>query len=96
MTNKNVKKFSLVNTMEGYSYIALLFIAMPLKYMLGFAVAVKIVGMIHGLLFIAFLILLIQTSQEVKWPFKEGFIFFIASLIPFGTFFTKRKILAYA
>ena len=96
MTNKNVKKFSLVNTLEGYSYIALLFVAMPLKYMLGIAVAVKIVGMIHGLLFIAFLALLLQTSQEVKWPFKESVIFFIASLLPFGTFFTKKRILAYA
>ena len=95
MINKNVKRFGLVNTLEGYSYLALLFIAMPLKYMLGLAVAVKIVGMIHGLLFIAFLALLLQTSQEVKWPFKEGVIFFIASLIPFGTFFTKSKIKAY-
>lgn len=95
MLNKNVRRFGTVNTLEGYSYIALLFIAMPLKYLAGIAVAVKIVGMIHGLLFIAFLALLLQTSQEVKWPFKEGMIFLIASLIPFGTFFTKNRIKAY-
>ncbi|WP_455756408.1 DUF3817 domain-containing protein [Sulfurimonas sp.] len=95
MINKNVKNFGLVNTMEGYSYIILLFIAMPLKYLAGLAIAVKIVGMIHGILFIAFCILLVQAAQDVKWSFKENIVFFIASLIPFGTFFTKSKIKAY-
>jgi len=95
MINKNVRKFRFVNSAEGYSYLALLFIAMPLKYMLGIAVAVKIVGMIHGLLFIAFLILLMLAADEAKWSFKESVIFLIASLIPFGTFYTKNKIKTY-
>ncbi len=95
MTNKKVKNFGLINTIEGYSYLILLFIAMPLKYLAGFAIAVKIVGMIHGILFIAFCILLVQAWQDVKWPFSKNILFFIASLIPFGTFFTKNKIKAY-
>ena len=94
MTN-TVKKFSLINTLEGYSYLILLFIAMPLKYLLGFAIAVKIAGMLHGILFIAFLILLVLSWQETKWNFKENIILFIASLIPFGTFFTKKRIQSY-
>jgi len=95
MTHKNVKKFGLINTMEGYSYLLLLFVAMPLKYMAGIAMAVKIAGMLHGILFIAFCILLVLAWKESKWPFKENVIFFIASLIPFGTFFTKSKIKSY-
>ncbi len=95
MINKNVKKFGLINTIEGYSYIILIFIAMPLKYLAGFAIATKVVGMIHGILFIAFLILLFQASKDAKWPLKMDLLFFIASLIPFGTFFTKNKIKAY-
>jgi len=95
MINKNVKNFGLINTIEGYSYLLLLFIAMPLKYLAGFAIAVKVVGMVHGILFMAFLVLLIQAYIEAKWPFKENIIFFIASLIPFGTFFTKNRIRAY-
>ena len=94
MTN-TVKKFSLVNTLEGYSYLILLFIAMPLKYLLGFAIAVKIAGMLHGVLFIAFVVLLVLSWQEVKWDFKENITFFVASLIPFGTFFTKKRIQSY-
>ena len=90
-----VKKFSLINTLEGYSYLILLFIAMPLKYIMGFAIAVKIAGMIHGALFIALAILMYLSYKEVKWEFKENIIFFIASLIPFGTFFTKKRIQSY-
>ncbi len=94
MTN-TVKKFSLVNTLEGYSYLILLFIAMPLKYLLGFAIAVKIAGMLHGVLFMAFIVLLALSWQEAKWDFKENITFFVASLIPFGTFFTKKRIQSY-
>ena len=93
---KNVKNFSAINTLEGYSYLALLFIAMPLKYLLGYPLAVKIAGSIHGALFILFLILLIIAWREAKWSLKESTLFFIASLLPFGTFFTKKHIENYA
>lgn len=95
MSSDIVKKFGYINTIEGYSYIILLFIAMPIKYILGYPVATKIAGMIHGILFIMFLIFLLQSAQKAKWSDKETIIFFIASLIPFGTFFTKKKIQSY-
>ncbi|MCF6330265.1 MAG: DUF3817 domain-containing protein [Sulfurimonas sp.] len=95
MIKKNVKKFGLINTIEGYSYILLVFVAMPMKYLLEIPSAVKIVGMIHGVLFIIFCIFLVLAWNESKWSHKENIIFFIASLVPFGTFFTKSKIKAY-
>jgi len=91
----SVKKFGLINTVEGYSYLILLFIAMPLKYIYAMPIAVKIAGMTHGVLFIIFCILLVQSWLDTKWAFKENIIFFIASLIPFGTFFTKKRIQNY-
>jgi len=93
--NQNVKKFGLINTIEGYSYLVLLFIAMPMKYVLGFAIAVKIAGMAHGVLFILFLYLGVKAWISTKWSLSQTIIFFIASLIPFGTFFTKNKIKSY-
>ncbi|WP_457747056.1 DUF3817 domain-containing protein [Sulfurimonas sp.] len=96
MVKNSVKKFSLINTIEGYSYLILLFIAMPLKYVSGYPIAVKIAGMTHGVLFILFCLLLAKAWRESGWSFKESVIFFIASLIPFGTFYTKSKINAYA
>ncbi|QOY52930.1 DUF3817 domain-containing protein [Candidatus Sulfurimonas baltica] len=95
MINENVKKFGLINTIEGYSYIILVFIAMPMKYLLGLPIAVKIVGMTHGILFIIFCLLLLSAAKESRWPLMDSVIFFIASLIPFGTFFTKNKIKTY-
>lgn len=95
MLKNIVKNFGLVNSIEGYSYLILLFIAMPMKYMFGYPVAVKIAGMTHGILFILFCILLYEAWRKTNWSFKENVIFFVASLVPFGTFYTKNKIKAY-
>lgn len=91
----SIKKFGLINTVEGYSYLILLFIAMPMKYLMGIAMATKVVGSIHGFLFILFMVLLVIAWKDAKWSIKETTIFFIASLIPFGTFFTKKRIKSY-
>lgn len=93
---KSVKNFSLINTIEGYSYLLLLFVAMPMKYLMDIAIATKIAGSIHGVLFVLFLFLLVNAWQETKWSLKESVVFFIASLLPFGTLFTKKHIDAYA
>ena len=66
MANKNVRRFGIINTIEGYSYLILLFIAMPLKYLLGIAMAVKIAGMAHGVLFIMLIGFLVLAYNEAK------------------------------
>jgi integral membrane protein len=88
-------KFILINFVEGISFLILLFIAMPLKYMFDYPVATKIFGMIHGILFIMFLILLSQAIQKYKFSLKFSLILFIASLIPFGTTWTDKKLKQY-
>lgn len=90
--NDLIGKFRIIGFIEGISYLVLLFIAMPMKYMMGIMVATKIAGMIHGILFIIFLILLMQAAQIHKFKMKDSIIFFIASLIPFGTFFTDKRL----
>jgi len=90
--NDLIGKFRIIGFIEGISYLVLLFIAMPLKYMMGMAIATKIVGMTHGILFIIFLILLMQAAQKHNFSSKDSIIFFVASLIPFGTFFTDKRL----
>ncbi|MES2140506.1 MAG: DUF3817 domain-containing protein [Bacteroidota bacterium] len=75
---------------EGVSFIVLLFIAMPLKYMADMPAPVRIVGMLHGVLFIAYAIALIQAGFVYKWSIKKVIIAFLLSFIPFGTFFLDR------
>ncbi len=88
-----IKQFRMAAYIEGWSFIILLFVAIPLKYIMGILIATKIVGMIHGVLFIWFLLALgsarAQTNQDAKFVLTS----IIASLVPFGTFFLDKKIL---
>lgn len=87
-----ITQLRLIAFIEGISYIALLFIAMPMKYMYGIAEATKIVGMTHGVLFIIFIYLLLKAHMQYKWSFVWTVIAFISSIIPFGTFFIDKKL----
>jgi integral membrane protein len=77
--------------MEGCSFL-LFAITMPLKYMMGYPKPNYVVGMLHGALFLAYMILLLQVAIEYKWSLKKIFLAFIASLLPFGTFIADKKL----
>jgi len=85
-----LKKFRLINKIEGYSFIILLFIAMPLKYSFGFHIATKVAGMIHGMLFMMFIYQLLESMKEIPFNKKEALQYFILSLVPFGSFYTDK------
>ena len=90
--NDLIGNFRLIGFIEGISFLVLLFIAMPLKYYFDMPSATKIVGMIHGMLFIGFIVVLMQAGQKHNFSTKDSAIFFIASLVPFGTFFTDKRL----
>lgn len=93
MQNSVITKwFLIVGKIEGYSYLVLLFLAMPLKYFYNTPEYVRPVGSLHGLLFVAFMILLAAMFFKVKLSFKKACMAFLLSLIPFGTFFLKRVV----
>ncbi|WDE97945.1 DUF3817 domain-containing protein [Lentisphaera profundi] len=76
---------------EGISYLILLFVAMPLKYVAGHAEAVRIVGMAHGVLFVLFCVLLAELLRRKELAFGFGVFAFVMSLLPFGTFVLEVK-----
>jgi integral membrane protein len=86
------KRFLIAGVVEGWSYLLLFFVAMPLKYWANMPEYVKIVGMIHGVLVVLYLALLIQMYVRVKLSLTNSIYAFLLSLIPFGTFFLKRII----
>ena len=86
-----VRLFKIVATLEGISLLALLFIAMPLKYIWHNPDPVRIVGMAHGVLFIAYIVLAIILQIEAGGPWKKFLIICAASVIPFGTFWVEKK-----
>lgn len=81
-----------VGIWEGISFLLLLFVAMPLKYFAGFPKAVSVVGMIHGVLVVAFIYTIINAIMSSGLPVKKGIIAFLASLLPFGTFFLDKLV----
>lgn len=83
--------FKIIATLEGVSLLALLFIAMPIKYILGHKEPVFYVGMAHGLLFVGYILLAIMLKVEQDWPWKKFLIICAASVVPFGTFYIENK-----
>lgn len=86
-----IKRFRLVAYLEGISFLALLGIAMPLKYVYGNPYPVKFVGWAHGVLFIAYVAMLSSLSTEKNWPMKTKILGLIAGVLPFGTFIFDKK-----
>ena len=84
-------RLRIIAFLEGVSYLVLLGIAMPLKYMADLPQAVRVVGMAHGVLFVLFVLLLIQVATEKSWSFKKSALSFISSLVPFGTFYADAR-----
>ena len=76
---------------EGISFIVLLFVAMPLKYFAGMPMAVTIIGSVHGALFVAFMALAYMVKEQYNKPLSWGVKAFLASIIPFGTFYMEKQ-----
>jgi integral membrane protein len=84
-----LRKFGIA---EGLSFVVLLFIAMPLKYMYDFPLAVKYVGWAHGLLFVVYVSLAYYVKETQRQSFLKFIYAFIAALVPFGTFIYDRQL----
>lgn len=96
MFDTPVARFRTIGFIEGISFLLLLGIAMPLKYMAGMPKAVSVVGMAHGVLFIAYCIMIWLAAEDQGWSFKTMALAFIAAVVPFGPFVFDRMILSEA
>jgi integral membrane protein len=81
-----------VGYLEGTSFLLLLGVAMPLKYFAGMPMAVKVVGWIHGVLFVAYCFVLLRAMLDARWPISRGALLFTAALLPFGPFLVDRRV----
>jgi len=90
--NKKLNWLRKAGIAEGISFLVLLGIAMPVKYILKQPMAVTVVGWIHGVLFIAFLFLAWEYKTDHNKSMKWFATAFLASILPTGTFFFDRKL----
>ena len=85
------KTFKIIAFLEGWSYILLLFIAVPTKYILENEFYVQILGMPHGILFLIYILLAFMLRSRFNWENKIFGYILLASIIPFGTFYVTKK-----
>jgi integral membrane protein len=90
--NKKLSWLRKAGIAEGISFLVLLGIAMPMKYLLKQPMAVTIVGWAHGVLFVAFLFLAWEMKTDRNKSMKWFATAFIASIVPAGTFFFDKKL----
>ena len=77
---------------EGVSFLLILFVSMPLKYAFDMPEANEYIGMLHGVLFILYVLAVVTTKIKYNWSTKTMFIALLVSVIPFGTFWADKKI----
>lgn len=81
-----------VSLVEAVSYLLLLGIAMPLKYVWHWPWAVRVLGMVHGVLFLLLVWLLLRARIESGWPRRRLWLVFVASLVPLWPFALDRSL----
>ena len=79
--------------MEGVSFLVLLGIAMPLKYVWNQPLMVETVGMAHGILFVAYIFGALYLYKPMQWNLKTLAIICFSSVLPFGPFYVEKKYL---
>lgn len=77
---------------EGVSFLLLLGVGMPLKYAYAIPEPNRVIGMAHGLLFVLYVLCVIQAQIEYRWPFRKTALALLASVVPFGTFWADVKL----
>jgi len=88
-----IKAFKWVSILEALSFLVLLLIAMPLKYIFNLPQMVQVVGMAHGILFISYLVGAIFIYNLLNWKFNTLLLVVACSVIPFGPFYVEKKYL---
>lgn len=89
----SIGRLRVIGFWEGVSFLVLLGIAMPLKYVWGEPAAVRMVGMAHGVLFLLYVWAAIQAALEHDWNWKRTTLVLVASLLPAGPFVVEARLL---
>lgn len=85
--------FRVTALLEGVSYLLLMIASINKNFFDGNELYVKLLGMPHGILFVAYIVLAFLIKPERKWTIKTFGIVLLASIIPFGTFYVDKKYL---
>lgn len=88
-----IRFFKLSGALEALSYLVLLFVAMPLKYVWHMPIYVRWVGSFHGAFFVLFCLAIVLTARQEKWPASTAGLAFLSAFFPFGPLLFERRYL---
>ena len=83
-------KFRLVALIEALSYLALLG-AVVVKRVLDGPDIVPVLGPIHGIAFLAYVLLTLLVREEQGWTVGQTLLVLVASAVPFGAFVVNAR-----
>jgi integral membrane protein len=89
---RQLRRMRGVSLLEGTTLLLLVMIAVPLKHLAGLPVATAIMGPIHGMAFLLYVWMLIQTVSGGGWSRSETCRMVVAAFIPFGAFLNERRL----
>jgi integral membrane protein len=92
MFKTNLGLLRIIGLLEGVSFLVLMGIAMPLKYIWDIPEFIYSTGMAHGLLFVLYVFFVLLVGYQLKWSRSKIFWAMLASLLPFGTFVADKKL----
>lgn len=81
-----ISRLRLAGLVEGCTLLTLVGVAVPLKHLAGLPLAVMIMGPIHGVAFLVYAMVLVETATSEGWPRRDWWRAVLACLFPFGTF----------
>lgn len=87
-----MRLFNSIGIAETCSTASLYFIAMPMKYIGGNELLVKVIGPVHGFLWVFYIGLLVLGWQQKTWNFRAVFFGGILSLFPGGPIWLERRL----
>lgn len=88
-----VKSFKWISILEGTSFLILLLVAMPLKYIWQAPQMVEVVGMLHGILFVLYILGALWLYKAMQWNLKTLLVICVSSVLPLGPFYVEKKYL---
>ena len=95
LLKSKIGRLRIIGFLEGLSFLALVFVAVPLKYYDNNPYLTEIIGPIHGALFLLFIMNTFSVGYELNWKFKTiTWKIILAVFIPFGTFYIDKTILS--
>lgn len=86
------KFFITLGRLEGISFLLLLLLAMPLKYYAEWPLGVKVMGPVHGFLFLGYCAVALWYGLESQWSVKRHIFALGAAVFPCGTFLFEKSL----